>query len=200
MAPTSSSAASCSVSCRAGSTASGITGCSAAPPAGRTSNAPASCPALRRRLMMHPKNRSIYVRHAPAAADTWSSSKPSSAGDSRAHRRAPPPRPGLPRHDPAWLGHTALRKSYAFGDDVARAGDTAHRFGDHLEPRSWPTSTLQAAREGHVPARRCASRQPVRPPHSGPKPEKPIAHPPWPAASCFGGYRTPSGARYPSQS
>jgi len=40
-----------------------------------------------------------------------------------------------------------------------------------------PTSTLQAAREGHVPARRCASSQPVRPPCNRPKPEKPIGHP-----------------------
>lgn len=187
MAPTSSSAASCSVSCRAGSTASGITGCSAAPPAGRTSNAPASCPALRRRLMMHPKNRSIYVRHAPAAADTWSSSKPSNVGTSRAHRRTLPQRPGRPRHDPAWLSLTALRKPSASGDDVARAGDPANRSSDHLNPRSWTAAELHAAPEGHVPSRRCASRQPVRPPHNAAKTEIPIGQHSWHAASRFEG-------------
>ena len=47
-------------------------------------------------------------------------------------------------------------------------------------------------------AETCAIRQPSRTPHDKAKPEKPIAHRPWPAASCLGGYRTPAGARYPS--
>ena len=143
--------------------------------------------------------RPMSARHNRAAADTWSSSKPSNAGASPAHRRTPPQRPGPPRHDPAWLAFNAPRRSCACGDDAARAGDTAYRSGGHLKPRSWPISTLQAAHEGHVPTRRCASSQPVRPPHNEPEAEKPIGHRPGPAASCFGGYRTPRGARYPSQ-
>ena len=117
----------------------------------------------------------IYVRHASAAADTWSSSKPSNVGASRAHRRTLPQRPGRPRHDPAWLSLTALRKPSASGDDVARAGDPANRSSDHLNPRSWTAAELHAAPEGHVPSRRCASRQPVRPPHNAAKTEIPIS-------------------------
>jgi len=52
---------------------------------------------------------------------------------------------------------------------------------------------------GHALTRRCTSERPARTPHAGAKPENPIAHRPWPAAPCFGGYRTPAGARFPSK-
>ena len=75
----------------------------------RTSTTPDNCLASRHRpRTTRPKNRPTSARHARAAAGTWSSSKPSNAGASRAHRRTPPQRPGPLRHDPAWLGHTAL--------------------------------------------------------------------------------------------
>jgi len=68
--PTSSTAASCSTSCRAGSTASGITACSPVPPTRPASLAPASCWAWPRHQDPSPRSRSTPVRHAPAAAGT----------------------------------------------------------------------------------------------------------------------------------
>lgn len=98
----------------------------------------------------------------------------------------------------SWLGLTALRKSCASGDEAPRAGDPANRSDDHLEPRSWTPSTRRTAPASHVRTRRCASRRPMRPPHDRAKTEIPIGPRPWPAASCFGGYRSPAGIRYPS--
>jgi hypothetical protein len=68
--PTSSSAASCSTSCRAASTASGITVCWPAPLARPVSRSPANSWMSPRRLMpTHQSNRSTTARHAAAAAD-----------------------------------------------------------------------------------------------------------------------------------
>ena len=69
-------------------------------------------------------------------------------------------------------------------------------------PISWPDHELHRCRTP-LPAAICRprparSRQPSRTPHDKAKPENPIEHRLWPAASCFGGYRTPAGARYPS--
>ena len=74
--PTSSSAASCFTSCRRASTASVTTACSPAPPARSCSTTSASCSGWRR---PPPSTRrpspTTSVRHAHAAAGTWSSSR-----------------------------------------------------------------------------------------------------------------------------
>lgn len=118
----------------------------------------------------------MFARHAHAAAGTWSSSKPSNAGDSRAPRRIASHRPGRPRHDPAWLALTAHRKSCASGDDAAHVGTFADRADDHFKPRSWSPATRHVAPAPHVPTHRCASHPSVCPPHDRAKTEIPIGN------------------------
>jgi hypothetical protein len=94
-------------------------------PARLTSNTPANCSGSPRPWPQpHPSSPMMPDRHAHAAADACSSSRPSNAGASPAHRRMPPTRPGPPRHDPAWLALIQPRGLYAPGDDDAHAIDT----------------------------------------------------------------------------
>ena len=137
-----------------------------APPAAADApDDPARCPATM------PMLRRTHGRHRG----------PSNAGDSPAHRRTAPRRPGLPRHDPAWLGLIPIRRSScASGDDAARANDAANRAAAPFMPRFWATSMPNTAPGGHLPARQCLSRPLSRAPRNRAKPEKPIARRPGP--------------------
>lgn len=138
--PTSSSAASCSTSCRAGSTVSDTMACSRCPRARPASISPASCsPSRRRPMRTYRKNRPTHVSHARAAAATWSSSRPSSAGLSHG-RRHPIPRPtGTARHQPAWLIR-AIRPGNRASDDDAPRPVRHHRRCRCL---AWPFTTME---------------------------------------------------------
>ena len=138
------------------------------------------------------------ARHAHAAADAWSSSKPSNDGASPAHRRMPPTRPGPPRHDPAWLALIPPRDLCASGDDDAHAIDTGSERSVTSAARQGSISASEGASDGqHCPDQDVCGGLP-RPAAQQPKTEKPIGQHPGPAASCFGGNRTPAGARFPS--
>ena len=80
------------------------------------------------------RSRTTCVRHAHAAAGTWSSSRPSNAGADHEHRRMASPRPGTSRHDPAWPDLVVPRRSCASGDDKARDDDAAHRAATRFRP------------------------------------------------------------------
>jgi len=78
------------------------------------------------------------------------------------------------------------------GTPIAGADNTS-------DPRHHPASRPNTASGHHCGPDRLACRCSPHPPVRHPKTENPIAQRLWPAASCFGGYRTPAGARYPSQ-
>jgi hypothetical protein len=169
--PSRSSDASCSTFCRKASAASVITACSLALPARLTSNTPANCSGS-----LHPwpktrrSNPRMHARHAHAAGDACSSSKPLNAGPSPGHRRQPPTQPGPPRHDPAWLTCILPRGQCASGKDHAHARAPATSAMSH-PPRgptryqrltsppvvsTAPTRTFAAG----CPARRSSTRKP----------------------------------------
>lgn len=138
------------------------------------------------------------ARHAHAAGDAWSSSKPSNDGASPAHRRMTPTQPGPQRHDPAWLTCIPPRGLCASGDGDAHAEDAAPRADQHLTPLSQPKFKREPAPDDVVSAQQYTPIRPLDAPQTDAKTEKPIGQHPRPAASCFGGYRTPAGARFPS--
>lgn len=111
----------------------------------------------------------------------------------------PPTRPGPPRHDPAWFTCIPPRSLCASGHNDARVDDAAPRADQHLTPSSKPESKPNPAPDGLLPAHRCPPGQLLHAPQTRAKTENPIGQHPRPAASCFGGYRTPAGARFPSQ-
>lgn len=111
----------------------------------------------------------------------------------------PPTRPGPPRHDPAWFTCIPPRSLCACGHNDARVDDAAPRADQHLTPSSKPESKPNPAPDGLLPAHRCPPGQLLHAPQTRAKTENPIGQYPRPAASCFGGYRTPAGARFPSQ-
>jgi len=102
-------------------TASVITACSPALPARPVLLAPAICLVWRRRPPTLRKTCPMSARLVRAAAGTWSSSKPLSAGNSHEPHPAPPCRRGRSRHDPAWLGLCKLRCRPASSVQAARA-------------------------------------------------------------------------------
>ena len=110
----------------------------------------------------------------------------------------PPTRPGPPRHDPAWFTCIPPRSLCASGHNDARVDDAAPRADQHLAPSSKPESKPNPAPDGLLPAHRCPPGQLLHAPQTRAKTENPIGQHPRPAASCFGGYRTPAGARFPS--
>lgn len=110
---------------------------------------------------------------AHAAAGTWSLSKPSNDGADHEPRRVVSPRPGPPRHDPAWPGITTRRSSCAAGDDAAHSNDAAQRTNYDLRPLALPESRPDAAAEGNVPAHHYAVAPPLHAPHTGAKSENP---------------------------
>jgi hypothetical protein len=138
------------------------------------------------------------ARHVRAAAGACSSSKPSNAGASPALRHTTLHRPGPPRHDPAWPQYIPPRSPCASGNGAARAGDVTCRANVHPVPQLRAQS-MQNATHGRCPAcQRRGPERPRRPPLTKAKPENPIGYRSRPAASCFGGNRTPAGARFPS--
>jgi len=149
--------------------------------------------------MSRRSNPTMPARRAHAVADACSSSRPSNAGASPAHRRMPPTRPGPPRHDPAWFTCIPPRSQCASGHNDARVDDAAPRADQHLTPSSKPESKPNPAPDGLPPAHRCPPGQLLHAPQTRAKTENPIGQHPRPATSCFGGYRTPAGARFPSQ-
>jgi len=146
-----------------------------------------------------PEVPSTPVCHALAAAGAWSSSTPSSAGASPAHRLTEPRQPGAMCHDPAWPGLTAPRRYCASGGDVACAARLHHRLDLHRGPQLLPTDALESAGMQPFRVERHASRRPSRPPQSRSKTEIPIDHRLRPAGSFFGDFRTPAGARNSSR-
>ena len=144
-------------------------------------------------------NPRMPARHAHAAGDACSSSKPSNAGVSPAHRRMTPTRPGPARHDSAWLALIQPRGLYAPGDDDAHAIDTGSKRSVTSTARQGSISASEGASDGQHRPDQDVCRGLSRPAAQQPKTEKPIGQHPRPAASCFGGYRTPAGARFPSQ-
>ena len=142
----SSSAASCSTSCRRGSTASVITACSPVPPARRILTTSVSCSGLRRLPPpTHLSTHRISGRHAHAAADTWSSSRPSSVSASPARRRLLRRHPGAKRRDPARPISDRPRSASACGAEAT----CADRFPRSRHPKqnratSAPEPTIAA--------------------------------------------------------
>ena len=92
-------------------------------------------------------------RHAHAAADTWSSSRPSSARTDHEPRRTVPTQPAPLRHDPAWPVLVPPRSSCASGNDIARADDAATRTSIQFVPRFRARSMPNTAPGSHISAR-----------------------------------------------
>jgi hypothetical protein len=86
-----------------GSTASATTACSPAPPERLTLHSPVGCSRLHlNQPMTTSMSHPTIVRRAHAAADTWSSSRPSSVGGNTGPTNKAGPYPGDRAHDPTW--------------------------------------------------------------------------------------------------
>ncbi|WP_375249377.1 transposase [Sphingomonas sp.] len=153
-----------------------------------------------RRFLIHVLPKGFHcIRHVRAAAGACSSSKPSNAGASPVLRRRTSPRPEPPSRDPAWLEHIPPRSTCASGKDAARAGDIASCTDKRFNRLSRPRFRPEALPDYRIAGRRGRSRWSSRCPANHAKTAFPIDQRSWHAASCLGGYRTPAGARFPSQ-
>lgn len=136
--------------------------------------------------------------HALAAAAAWLSSRPSSAGASRAPRRPPARHTGRPPHDPAWAITATPRCPRASGDGLPCAGRHHRPHDEPHRPRTRPISRADPIMSARPCIPPVVSRGPPGSPQGRPKSENPIAHRLWPAGSCMRGFRTAAGARNPS--
>ena len=171
-----------------------------APRARPASHSHVSCwPSRRRPTTTRRRTRSTCVRRALAAAGAWSSSRPSRAGASPAHRLPPQSQPGAYTRDPARLATLSRRSTIAAADIRARAIDR-YRGLKGLCCRSSPPK-----RPPDRAMVRCIRLTPTASPkRSGraqdqPQTEIPIGHRPGPAGSFLGDFRTPIGARNSSR-
>ena len=143
LAPHDSSAASCSTSCHAAFTASGITACSPVQHAKQVLRVPASCLAsCPRQSLSNCQSRSIISRPVPAAAGACSSSRPSSAGGNPARHLTHLHQPGASPRDPARLALISRRNTAIATNAPIRALRQAQRDRTEYEP--WPAPDPRA--------------------------------------------------------
>jgi hypothetical protein len=142
--------------------------------------------------------RSISVRHAHAAAGTWSSSRPSSAGGNLGLRRMRRRSTGSLHHDPAWSAHDPSRCDLVPGDQPRRTLGARQRRKPVQRGALMPIRSAAPLPSEPIRPRSIA---PQRSSHRSQSPAAsviPIDHRRGLRGSYTSGFSTPDGARNPS--
>lgn len=145
--------------------------------------------------MRRPSNRPTRAHRAPAAADAWSLSRPSSAVIRRAARQVEPVHPGTLRRDPARHDTVTPRQGHASGsDDVCISSVQKQQSHHQNQTDQFPATAMPSHNRTSCYQIRplidiVSSRRDQR------KVEKPIAHRVRPAGSGTVDFPTPRGVR-----